>query len=191
MRGIGSMIAGGDNKNRQKDDFYPTPQKCIRALLDAEQERLQCFPKIWEPACGDGAICKELMVSGFDVFSSDIINRGYQGQDSILDFMEYPVSPAQAIITNPPFVLAEKFIRQAFALDVCYLALLLKSTFWHAAKRTLLFEQYQPARIYALTWRPDFLEKGAPTMDCIWCVWDNQNPVCGETRYYLLKEPKR
>ncbi len=92
-----------------------------------------------------------------------------------------------AIVTNPPFRLAEHFIRHAFRMGVDYMALLLKATFWHAARRQELFELWKPARIYAMTWRPDFRSLGAPTMDCVWCVWDGH---VERTAYCLLEKPK-
>lgn len=53
-------------------EFYPTPPEGIRALLSVE-----AFDgPIWEPACGDGAIARELIAAGYDVVASDITNHG-------------------------------------------------------------------------------------------------------------------
>jgi hypothetical protein len=51
--------------------------------------------------------------------------------------------------------------------------MLLKSQYWHAAKRHQLFNTHTPAYILPLTWRPDFMfgeRGGAPTMDVLWTV---------------------
>ena len=75
------------------------------------------------------------------------------------------------IITNPPFSLAEKFIERAWEFKKPF-ALLLKSQYWHAARRYDLFERCTPSAIFPLTWRPDFLgEGGSPLMDVMWVVW--------------------
>jgi hypothetical protein len=106
-----------------------------------------------------------------------------------LDFFDTKRMPAgiDTIITNPPFNLAEKLIRHAFAIGCQRMALVLKSTFWHAAGRTPLFEQHRPSAIMPLTWRPDFLGLGRPTMECQWVVWSS--PCSDEQpRYILLRK---
>ena len=173
-------MTGGDRDTRQKDDFYATPPACVVALLKAEQ----LLPyRIWEPACGDGAICDVLQSSLMPFIATDIVDRGYIGMEAQEDFLLCEKQRAECIITNPPFALAEKFIRHAHKLDIKYMALLLKTSFWHASRRAPLFEMWQPARIYAMTWRPDFRSLGAPTMDCIWCVWDGKS---AKTEYRIL-----
>ena len=49
---------------RRANDFYPTPQKVIDALLNNYEidEEKQCY--ILEPCAGDGAIIKELQRGG-------------------------------------------------------------------------------------------------------------------------------
>lgn len=80
-------------------------------------------------------------------------------------------SGCDAIVTNPPFVHAAEFISHAMSLKPTFLAVLLKSTFWHAMRRRKLFDTYPPTYVHPLTWRPDFLGLGGPTMDVMWCVW--------------------
>lgn len=163
-------IAGGNHKgDRVADDFYPSTPECVTSFLAVEREHLQGM-KILEPCCGDGAISKILEADGLDVTSVDLVYRGY-GTGGI-DFLWTMETDCNAIITNPPFNLSEKFIRHALeVLEVDYLALLLKSQYWHAKRRATLFEKHPPAIVYPMTWRPDFLGKGAPTMDCQWTVW--------------------
>ena len=66
-------MLGHDVGGRQKDDFYPTPARGIESLLSVEK----FSGPIWEPACGDGAISKVLLSEGYDVISSDLVDRGY------------------------------------------------------------------------------------------------------------------
>src|SRR3546814_11582916 len=98
-----------DSANRERDDFYPTPPEGTRALLSVERFE----GEIWEPACGDGAISKELEAAGHTVYSTDLIDRGYgtPGVDFLLDYS----TTAANIVTNPPFKLAEEFARHALA----------------------------------------------------------------------------
>ena len=182
MSNLGQMMVGGNRSGREKDDFYPTPAACTLALITAEGRRLPS--KVREPACGDGAIARLIAMTGREVVATDLVDREHER--ARVDFLNEPEPLAMAVVTNPPFVLAEAFIRQAHGLGLPYVAMLLKSTFWHADRRRELFNAWRPARVWALTWRPDFMGRGAPTMDCIWCVWDG-NPE--KTEYALL--PRR
>ena len=89
--------------------------------------------------------------------------------------------------SGPPFSLAPEFIRKADSLGVEYMALILKAHFWHAKRRTALFAEWSPARIYAMNWRPQFGDKGSPTMDFIWCVWDRRTKT--PTTYEIMEKP--
>lgn len=164
---------------REKDDFYATPPEYVESFLNYETPPFF----IWEPCCGDGAISKILTAHGHKVLSTDLVSRGF-GEGGV-DFLTCEVSPAPAIITNPPFKLAPTIILHAKKLKVGYLALLLKATFWHAKTRHALFEAWQPARIYPMGWRPDFRGQGAPPMDCLWCVWDGESKT---TAYIPMKK---
>lgn len=53
---------------RATDDFYPTPPEPTIAFLRAEMTRLKDFVTIWECACGDGAMGREIEAAGLDVF---------------------------------------------------------------------------------------------------------------------------
>lgn len=181
---LGGWMAGGNSTDgREKDDYYSTPVECTMALIEAERERIS-NRLIWECACGTGAISKELIRQNIDVCSTDLVNRGFGEHRRDFLMEQYPLS--SAVITNPPFKLAEKFIRHSEKIGIDYLALLLKSTFWHARRRTSLFSIWRPARIYAMAWRPDFRDLGSPTMEFIWCVWDGRS---SRTDYRILERP--
>lgn len=183
---IVSSVGGNHRNDRQKDDFYPTPNDCTLALINYEKEYFS-GKKIWEPACGDGAISKPLISAGFDVYSTDLVGRGFGTPDT--DFLSTTdLNDCTAIITNPPFILSKDFIEHSLdKLGVDYLALLLKAQYFHAKSRIELFEKFPPSVVYALTWRPDFLGRGASTMECAWFVWDKNRS--GSTIYKLMKKP--
>ena len=185
-KGLGrAMQGGGDKVHRQASDFYPTPAAVTRALLRKES---QCLANVapgpvWEP-CGRGwAIIRELRHAGFETIGSDLVPDSAHGV-AALDLLDCRRPLARKVVTNPPFALAPAMIGHLLdQLKVDYLALLLKSQFWHAEERRGLFRRHRPARIWALTWRPDFMELGAPTMDVVWVVW--QRGIIG-TQYDLL-----
>lgn len=166
MKNLGAAIAGGGG-TRRANDFYPTPPEAVDALLESRWAPRK--GKVWEPACGDGAIARILSMAGWDVIATDLVDRGFGYK---ADFLTATGPAALQICTNPPFALAEQFIRHGFALGVQYQAHLLKAQFWNAASRLQLFKDHQPQAVLPLTWRLDFTGGGAPTMDCAWVVWD-------------------
>lgn len=109
---IGNIPSHVFRKNRFKradHDFYPTPPEAIRALLD----EVSFQGSVWEPACGDGAIAKELFKAGHQVVATDLIDRGF-GVSGV-DFLKTDRPLAKNIITNPPYGkgLGDKFIKKA------------------------------------------------------------------------------
>ena len=95
-------------------DMYPTPSVATEALLRVEQ-----LPaRIWEPAAGDGAIVDVLREHGREVVASDLADYGFP-LDFAADFPALTAAPAgvDAIVTNPPFRLAEQLV--AHALKLC------------------------------------------------------------------------
>lgn len=187
-----SRISGGNSaRGRRRSDLYPTPPEVTVALL-----RFLNLPKetkIWEPAAGDGDMAKAMWDCGMLVDETDIRS----GQDFLTIWRpndsEYDYD---WIITNPPFSLAEEFIRHASELQRPF-AMLLKAQYWHAAKRMALFEEIPPSYILPLTWRPDFFFKerengngGSPLMDVMWCVWLAPWMKNVQTVYRPLARPK-
>lgn len=171
----------GAHGKRRANDFYPTPRECTIALLDFLEERFLIRPgdTIWEPACGSNAMVDVMREKGYGVIGTDIIT----GQD----FLSTEIADNYSwIITNPPFITAQDFITRAASLNKPF-ALLLKTQYWHSAKRLKIFSDIQPTFVLPLTWRPDFCGKGASLMDVIWVVWIGKSPV---TYYQPLKKPK-
>jgi len=179
----GNIVANRSATDRRALDFYSTPPDVTRALM----QWLDLPPSIiWEPACGDGIMVDVIESFGHTVLRSDI--REIPHGMSNVDFLETQM-PCDAIITNPPFALSAKFIEHAVSIAPV-VALLLKSQFWHAQKRTPLFRKTNPSAVLALNWRPDFLfgEKGgAPTMDLLWTIWDKSK--AGSCIYDILERP--
>lgn len=182
---LGSRIAGGNTAyQRSSSDFYPTPPEVTKALLDF----LGVPPEnttIWEPACGEGHMVRQMEDMGYTVIGTDI----QSGSDFLT--VDEPCK-YDWIITNPPFSLSEKFIERCIELQKPF-ALLLKSQYWHAKKRMTLYNRKPPTYVLPLTWRPDFCfgqrGGGSPLMDVQWSVWD-YSPYRMPTMYIPLSKPK-
>ena len=176
-----SRLTGGNTAyKRVESDFYPTPPEATQALLDFLQIPERSL--VWEPACGSGHMTRVMEKNNLNVIGTDI----QTGTDFLTADMPDGVD---WIITNPPFSVAEQFIRKCGEHRKPF-ALLLKSQYWHAAKRYILFLKYTPAYVLPLTWRPDFLfgaRGGASLMDVMWCVWLPTDH--DETKYIPLEKP--
>lgn len=182
-----------DALEREKDDFYPTPAEPTRAFLHAEIDRLRQFQCVWEPACGDGAMVREMEALGLSVFPSDLVDRGFGAV--IRDFYSFnsfdPVESGAAIVTNPPFQECgwgngkARWLKHALdVIGVEYMALLMNWGWPGAGGLGPFYAQHTPARVYLMRWKIDFTGQGAPPMLNAWFVWDKQHK--GETVLRML-----
>lgn len=164
-----TMIGGTGAHARHPSDFYATPAEVTRALIHSPAGMFLPH-RVWEPACGDGAMAKVLLDDDFEVIATDLHDRGY-GIAGV-DFLKTLEMDCEWIATNPPFNLAFEFIRHALTFGVP-VAMLLKGSFWHTAKAQTLFAEHTPAFVMPLTWRPVMVpERGkSPTMEFAWTVW--------------------
>lgn len=97
------------------DDCYETPIEAVEALL-----RVERLPKVlWEPACGPGAIVRPLRETGRRVVATDLVQYGLEDSTPNVDFLMEFAAPAgvKTIVTNPPFKLANDFVRHG--LNLC------------------------------------------------------------------------
>lgn len=165
---------------RRSDDFYPTGQpEAIRALLALDQDPIFAAGNVWEPACGDGALVREIRAAGLPCIATDLIDRGCP-ESYTSDFFASTASPARAIITNPPYALINardghgRWLRHSLSLPGWdYLALLL-SWDWPAARQNglgALLEQNPFSYAYLMRWKLDFTGEGSPPQRNAWFVW--------------------
>jgi hypothetical protein len=171
-----SRLVGANLGNREKDDFYATPAESTWALLRVEQ-----FSRdVWEPACGDGAISKVLTENGYNVVSSDLVNRGYG--ESGIDFLMEWQSRATNVVTNPPFKLSTKFVQKALQLTTGKVAMLLKVGFLEGIERAPVFDKSPFARLWIFRRRQSFLRGGVEHVSMNgaggmiaygWFVWEH------------------
>lgn len=113
-------------------DLYETPEVATRALLRCEN-----IPhRIWEPACGRGAIVRVLTEAGHDVCASDLVQYGFPGAHAGRDFLRESSAPAgyECVVTNPPFKLATEFVECGLRL-VPRVIILARLAFIEGAKR--------------------------------------------------------
>ena len=169
---------------RIPNEYYPTPPEATRALLSVER----FDASIWEPACGEGAIARELSDAGHAVVATDLVEYGY-GTPRV-DFLKETRARAKHIVTNPPYGsgLADAFITKslAFAAETRgTVAMLLNLASLAHRTRTEWWRQHPPARLYAIDdivcW-PEHRYGPAPAHFTkhryFWAVWtpDHEGP---------------
>src|SRR5262245_54151326 len=158
----------------RRGDCYDTPPEAIRALL--KYERLPHL--IWEPACGTGNIVKVLRAAGHDVVATDLNGRGCPDSLDRIDFLLPCRMDCGAIITNPPFVLAGRFV--AAALQRAPLVImLLRLAFMESERRSYILDNGKLARIHVFAKRLPMMHragwegrKANSGMAFAWFVWD-------------------
>jgi hypothetical protein len=161
-------------------DSYMTPPEAVRALMAIER-----LPKsIADPCCGDGGLLQTLRAGDHIVFGADIVNYGWPFT-VIRDFLVEPVEMnGVAIITNPPYRLAEAFIRKAISDGCHYHAWLLRLNFLESMRRKSFFESMPPSRVHVFSRRIPMTHrlnwegpKASSNMTFAWFVWDGRPEV--------------
>jgi hypothetical protein len=180
-----------DPENREKNDFCRTPIGTTQALLSVEK----FTGAIWESACGCGSISEVLLAAGYEVVSTDLIDRGY-GQGRV-DFLLEWRALAPNIATNPPYdFIGHKapWIQHALDLATGKVALLLRSACLNGEGRWQIYRRRPPARVWVFAGRPNIRRDGydgpdRPMLDVSWFVWDPEHH--GKTELDWLEFARR
>lgn len=167
--------------DRQPRDLYETPEW----VTDVIVPELYGYDYIWEPACGSGKMSARLRYHGFEVSGTDIELQN-------ADFLnrDWGLSP-DAIVTNPPFKLAQKFIERSLELmdinDVGLTAMLLPINFDAAKGRRHLFGSCNKYRgKIVLTKRIVWFEPAIaqPSENHAWFIWRSVGAFTPWIKYY-------
>lgn len=159
---------------RAENDFYATDPNAVSLLL-----YLETFQhRIWEPAAGQGHISKVLEANGFEVRSTDLVDRGY-GQGGV-DFLAQTEKWDGDVITNPPYAHAHEFVLKALALTApgAKIAMFLKLQFLEGQERRELFRKHPPKTVWVSSARlacaknGEFPVKGSSAVAFAWFIWE-------------------
>ena len=168
------------DKDRENNDYYATEPKALELLLDLEE----FSPYVWECACGEGHLSEVLKAHGYNVKSSDIIDRGYPGTE-VIDFLKVSkenvkIDFSRDIITNPPYKYAKEFVKHALdiSMDGTKIAMFLKVQFLEGKARKELFKKNPPKRIYVSSSRlicamnGEFEKYPSSAVAYAWFIWE-------------------
>lgn len=159
--------------NRETNDYYATDPIAMELLLDLEE----FSHDVWECACGEGHLSKALEGRGYNVTSTDLVDRGY-GTCGV-DFLTSNTVFDGDIITNPPYKYAKEFVEHAIesVTDGHLVAMFLRLQFLEGKSRRELFDRYPPKTVYVASGRiacapgGDFENYNGSAQAYAWFIW--------------------
>jgi hypothetical protein len=162
-------------------EHFETPRWAAAAILQRE-----IMPRvILDPCCGSGILCDAAAEEGYRVIPADIHDWGYP-DTWVRDFLTFNIDlSATGVFMNPPFSLAEDFVRKCFALNARKILCFQRFAWRESRKRREFWQQFPPNRIYicgdrASCWRHDIPTaqrgSGTPTAHA-WFVWEKGHPT--------------
>ena len=166
------------DKERQNEDYYATTPKAAELLLELET----FSPNIWECACGEGHLSKVFESKGYNVRSSDLMDRGFGEIETDflgIDNLEWDGD----VITNPPYKYAQEFVEKALQIIPIgnKVAMFLKLQFMEGKGRKNLFLKNPPKTIYVSSSRlmcaknaefEKMVAGGGSAVAYAWYVWE-------------------
>lgn len=166
------------DKERQHEDYYATDPIAAKLLLEVES----FGGGIWECACGEKHLAKVFEQEGYEVRSSDLIDRC---GNEVFDFLGIENQGVYEgnIVTNPPYKYATEFIYKALSIipDGYKVAMFLKVQFMEGKERKRLFTEFPPKVIYVSSSRimcakngefEKMREGGGSAVAYAWYVWE-------------------
>lgn len=162
---------------RHPEDYYATDPKAIDALLKAYE-----LPKvkIWEPSCEQGHLAKRLEELGYEVFATDLVDRGY-GKSGVDFFAQMDNYGCDCILTNPPYVFATDYVLHALRLlpEGGLLILFLRTLFLEGQERyEKIYKHNPPKYVFQFSKRINCAKNGEfekyPSTACAyaWFIWE-------------------
>ncbi len=163
---------------KDSPDDFPTPPWATRGLLEhivvgEPLSEMTCL----EPACGAGHMSKVLKEYFKEVHSSDAFTYGY---GKVRDFVEdpYQSNSFDWVITNPPFRLAEDFVRLALPVARKGVAILARTVFLESVGRYEgIFRESPPTMFAQFVERVPMVRgrldiKATTATGYAWLVWN-------------------
>jgi hypothetical protein len=172
-------------KEERGHNLYETPPEAMRVLL----AWMRFAPNVWEPACGRGAISREMEAAGYDVSLSDLVDYGTATKhgecQDVQDFLATEARPDRPdIVTNPPYGgTLNAFVAHALRVHrPRKMALLLNLNFlcgFDDPDRRFAMDEHPPCRVIVFTRRLPMMHRdgwdgpeASSRMNCAWFVWE-------------------
>ena len=160
--------------DREIDEHYVEPFWCSTRLF--EEELFE--GEIYDPCCGFGRIVEGARKLGLTAYGSDLVDRGYVGSKSGIEFLTAEIEDVDNIVCNPPFDITPMFALKALETARRKVAMIFPITRLNAAH----WLQGTPlVRVWLMTPRPSMPpghtitageKPGGGKMDYCWMVWE-------------------
>jgi hypothetical protein len=181
MQNTSHAVMAQRTEPKDSPDDFPTPPWATRGLLEhivddtAALAKLTCL----EPACGAGHMAKVLKEYFKTVQSSDAFSYEY---GDVRDFVKQPyaANTFDWVITNPPFRLAEAFVRLALPVARKGVAILARTVFLESVGRYQgIFREFPPTKFAQFVERVPMVRgrldiKASTATGYAWLVWEKQ-----------------
>lgn len=182
--------------------FIGTDPKALELFLDRiDKDGIKLNHYIWECACGEGNLSEVLKKRGYDVLSSDLVDRGY---GVAIDFLKikvptfkmpyvdfenkpyeyqyldgFPEYYPYDILTNPPYKYALDFVKHALEIqaDGYHTIMFLKIQFLEGKERYKFFKENPPKFVYVHSERQkcylnNIDDKQGSAVCYAWFIWE-------------------
>lgn len=176
----------------EKNSYYATDPKALELFLDRiDKDGIKLHEDIWECACGEENLSEVLKKRGYNVSSSDLVDRGY---GTTLNFLTYipkltfvndvdshtiSVPIYKDILTNPPYKIALDFIKHALEIqaDGYHTIMFLKIQFLEGKERYKFFKENPPKFVYVHSERQkcylnNIDDKQSSAVCYAWFIWE-------------------
>lgn len=183
--------------DRHKSDYYVTPQKDIEEFMchlqntvfKTDVEGMKSLRWL-DPCCGGDENNEASYVSVINkLFNPDKIQgidiREDSKADVVMDYLfssNKDVENNDIIISNPPFYLAEEFIKKSLDVvnDGGYVVMLLRLNFFGSKKRKPLFDHAMPEYCFIHHKRISFMKGATDSIEYAHFIWkkDSVNDYC-------------
>jgi hypothetical protein len=154
-KGGNAVMAGRAVEQLNENDYFPTHPWAARAGAELIRRLDPYGKKVWEPAVGEGHMAHGL-AEYFGVFGSDLVDYGQPWQThGTCDFTGEAAEvlgerlQPDWIVSNPPFVLGEDFVRRGWELARRGVAMLLRLQFTEGGGRHAMFTRDCPLALSA------------------------------------------
>jgi len=174
-------------RERERTDFYSTDPLAVK-LLDKFDLLDREFP-YWENACGSGKLSNELKRLGYQVYSSDLYDRGYG--DTGIDFFKCKERWKGNILTNPPYSFINDWILHSLDLATNKVYIFCRiQTIETIGRYNKIFQDNPPVLICPFVkriqcYRNDDISLNGSAVCYAWFIWDNKDDS-NETRVKWL-----
>lgn len=167
-------------------DYFPTPPWAARAGGELITRLDPGHWSAWEPACGGGHMAHGLRAYFDRVVETDIHQHDGGAPSAVVDFLSEDARALEPdvdwIVTNPPFVLGDAFVRAAYKHARRGVAMLLRLVFLEGkARHRLLHEDCPLTAVAPFSERVPMVKgrwdpEASSATAYAWFIWSKVSP---------------